>query len=321
MNNQKDVKLKSGNRALMLLCLVLVIFLIAGALYGIRGSLFPAFGMRPPEIDVAAFSHREASQYTTVVKGEDGIHQGDLVLVNKTYPYRGQDSTPLTYVYDYKNNMYKVKDMEVSLNRRVVQAFNGMLAGFYDATGIHDVNVVSGYRSSEDQYRIVQEKQSETLLQNVSSLAAAPGYSEHETGMALDLSIYTDMGITHDFLGQGKYHWIRENAYRYGFVLRYPQEKTQTTGYDYEPWHYRFVGVPHAGIMQKENICLEEYIDFLKQYPYEKQHLKVRTQSGQRYEIYYVAAEPGETAVPVPSNREYTLSGNNADGFIVTVTL
>ena len=93
------------------------------------------------------------------------------------------------------------------------------------------------------------------------------------------------------------------------------------TGVSYEPWHFRYVGVPHAYLIQNQNMCFEEYIDYLKQFEFDKQHLEVDFQ-GQNYEIYYVKANENQlTQVPVPKGRDYSISGNNVDGFIITAEL
>ncbi len=59
--------------------------------------------------------------------------------------------------------------------------------------------------------------------------------------------------------------WIEENAWKYGFILRYPEDKTELTGIQYEPWHIRYVGLPHSAIMKEKNFVLEEYMDYLKE--------------------------------------------------------
>lgn len=71
--------------------------------------------------------------------------------------------------------------------------------------------------------------------------------------------------------------------------------------------------------MTQQGMCMEEYIDYLKQFAFGETHLQIEDSDGVRYEIYYVKAETGTTQVPVPTDRPYTLSGNNTDGFIVTV--
>ncbi len=90
--------------------------------------------------------------------------------------------------------------------------------------------------------------------------ALPAGYSEHNSGLSLDVG----SGLRQmDRAPEGK--WIEKNAWKYGFILRYPSDKTDVTGIQYEPWHIRYVGLPHSTIMQKMNLALEEYLDYLKE--------------------------------------------------------
>ena len=84
---------------------------------------------------------------------------------------------------------------------------------------------------------------------------AAPGTSEHELGLALDIN--SDGSLSSD---SEVYGWLAENAYKYGFILRYPPGKENITGIDYEPWHYRYVGQEAASEIFERQICLEEYL-------------------------------------------------------------
>lgn len=68
-------------------------------------------------------------------------------------------------------------------------------------------------------------------------------------------------GNSLDFDGTGDYKWFAENGYKYGYVVRFPEDKTQQTGLDYRPWHFRYVGIPHAYYMTQNNLCLEEYVE------------------------------------------------------------
>ena len=101
-------------------------------------------------------------------------------------------------------------------------------------------------------------------------------------------------------LGTGDYTWIDENAHKYGFVNRYPKGKESITMIDNEPWHFRYVGVPHATAMKEYDLCLEQYIDFLE------------TTTTNVYIPLKVNTETEK--VPYP----YEISGNNVDGWIVT---
>ena len=98
----------------------------------------------------------------------------------------------------------------------------------------------------------------------VLSYSALPGTSEHETGLCVDF-ITSDMsGLTNAFEDTAAFAWLSENAYKFGFILRYPADKTEITGISYEPWHIRYVGAPHATVIMDSGLTLEEYIDLLQ---------------------------------------------------------
>lgn len=128
--------------------------------------------------------------------------------------------------------------------------------------------IASGYRSVEEQEsvldRAVQRRMAdgmtyEKAYEDARITIQAPGYSEHHTGLAVDFNDVED-----DFRETEAYTWLQEHAAEYGFVERYPKGKESITGIDYEPWHYRYVGKEHAQRMNELNMCLEEYVAFLK---------------------------------------------------------
>ena len=114
-----------------------------------------------------------------------------------------------------------------------------------------DLTVFSGYRSFEKQASLWNSDYSFDDMYK-----AVPGYSEHQTGLAVDISTTND-GLTNN--KTIAYNFLKENAHRYGFILRYPENKETITGYNYEPWHYRYVGNISTFIHQN-NLTLEEYI-------------------------------------------------------------
>ena len=85
---------------------------------------------------------------------------------------------------------------------------------------------------------------------------AVPGFSEHHLATCFDITV---PGVA--FAGTKQHKWLLENCWDYGFILRYPEDKTEITGFVAEAWHYRYVGVEHAHIMRDEDLCLEEYIE------------------------------------------------------------
>lgn len=184
-----------------------------------------------------------------------------LLLVNSQHRYNKQPSN-LVSIYEYKTKSYLVKDKNVLLKQEVIDALNSMMDDFQKETGLSNVNVISGYRSGDDQKRLYEKYLLSHGKRYAQKYVQKPGYSEHHTGYAVDFSIYyREDGHSEDFKGQGEYGWITRNAWRYGFILRYPEEKADITGIAYEPWHFRFVGKQAAKAMHKQSLCLEEYLE------------------------------------------------------------
>jgi hypothetical protein len=97
--------------------------------------------------------------------------------------------------------------------------------------------------------------------------------------------------------------------------------KSDITGYESQPYHFRYVGKPHSYLMGLKGYCLEEYLEYLSHYPFDGSHIQVTDNDNKTYEIYYVPSEGETTQVPVPVEEPYTISGDNSSGFIVTVAL
>lgn len=261
---------------------------------------------------------REAYRY--VVKRKREIYKGSLQLINGSHAYLFREMDQLVDVKAYKNKSYKLIDTKMKLNKEVVSALNAMMKDFEKATGKHDMIITSGYRTLADQGAVLQEKINVWGEKDALKWAMLPGYSEHHSGYAVDMSIYTDAGEYVKYKGQDEYAWINQNCHKYGLIRRYTADKTEITGVSDEQWHYRYVGVPHAYIITMKQFAFEEYMDYLKQFTFDNRHLEVVCDAG-AYEIYFVPSEGKETSVPVPRGKSYTLSGNNEDGFIVTVAL
>lgn len=256
--------------------------------------------------------------YENVSVSNEDVHAGDLILVNTDTAYVEENPTEIVSIYDHKTDNYHVSGTETSLRQPALDALNQMLDAFYVATGHQDMIVISGYRTTQQQQELYDADLAETGEQT-STRVALPGHSEHESGYALDFSLYTD-GVQYDYDGTGEYAWINENCAHYGYVLRYAEDKQETTGIQAEPWHYRYVGQPHATYMMENNVCLEEYLTLLKNYTADEP-LSITNWDGEIYQVYYVATDTStdSTYVMVPPDAKYTISSNNSDGFIVTV--
>jgi len=148
-------------------------------------------------------------------------------------------------------------------------AYNQMLAGM-KADGIMGLQLASAYRPYEYQRNLFTVRVSELVAEGHSPDPAAilaaetlqpPGASEHQTGLALDVTVTGDLTLSFGETLAGI--WLAENAHRFGFIIRYPYAKTEITQITYEPWHLRYVGLPHAVIIRDNNLTLEEYAGFI----------------------------------------------------------
>lgn len=230
------------------------------------------------------------------------IYQGNLLLVNSKHPVHNESIKSDVINLNVRKELvkgYRLFNSETYLSEDIANKFSDMVLEA-EEDGVSSFLITSGYRSFDEQSKLYKE---------MGSIRALPaGYSEHNLGLSLDV------GST-----QGKMEvapegeWIAEKAWKYGFTLRYPEDKTDITGIMNEPWHIRYVGLPHSAIMKEKNFVLEEYLDYLK----DEKHISA-TVNGQKYEVFYYPVTEN-TTINVPANLRYEVSGNNTDGVIVTV--
>lgn len=183
------------------------------------------------------------------------------------------------------------------------------------------IEAVSGWRSREEQAALWSTSVRDNGLDFTRSYVAQPDCSEHQTGLAIDLG-YTANGtpdfIRPDFPYTGICQKFRDRAAEHGFVERYPAGKEAVTGVAHEPWHFRYVGHPHASIMTERGLVLEEYIDLLGDHPARDRAL-VWEAPGHIWRIWRIPASTGAlTAIDVQDGLPHSISGDNCGGFVVT---
>lgn len=260
-------------------------------------------------------------QYVAL-ENEKNIHSGALILVNGDHEFTGKEPADVVSSYDYRttsdgDKVMSITDSDVSAKKTVLSSLRKMLSDFKKEKGKDDVMLSKGYVSVADQKTIYENADDPKKVE-------APGFSEHHTGYALDFQL--DQENYPKFTGEGDYAWVNENCFKYGFIQRYPDSKSDITGVKGKEWHYRYVGAPHAQLIYENGLSFEEYIDHLKQYNREAP-LYFNDYSGTRYAIYYVpASKEDSTNVDVPLHKnekayKYSISGNNVDGYIVTVNI
>lgn len=283
---------------------LVILSVIIGVAFVSFSSVFQEQGKTQTDtLIVSNISKREppVKKVQTIYMNKNQIFQGDLLLVNNTYPLKEnsvkEDIVSLSAIEELEEQ-FGSSTHSISLSKEAGLAFSKMMEAAKQDGLVH-FSLNSGFRSFEEQAKLYK--------QMGSAYALPPGYSEHNTGLAIDVGS-TLMKMEH--APEGK--WMAENAWEYGFILRYPKDKTAITGIEYEPWHFRYVGLPHSIIMKEKDLVLEEYIEYLK----EKENITATIDGREYYITYRPVSETLEMAEPVLS--QYEISGNNVDGVIVT---
>ncbi|AEY66221.1 M15 family metallopeptidase [Clostridium sp. BNL1100] len=240
------------------------------------------------------------------------IHIGNLVLVNRKNPINKPEPLTIKNLENVSTASKKIlldKTATIML-RKLIIACNGE----------NEIVLVSGFRPLSEQIAIYNDSMKENGEEFTSKYVALPNHSEHQTGLAIDVAKNEpDIDfICPSFPNEGICQDFREKAAQYGFIERYPKGKEAITGISHEPWHFRYVGNPHSQIISDNNFTLEEYIEYLKQFPYDGMHLQIKNR-GWTAKIFYVNAREEVKSVYLSENLYYEVSGNNIDGFIVTV--
>ena len=188
---------------------------------------------------------------------------GLFLLVNKDPEnhldpsYKAEDLEPIKYYAADRNKYTRFMRAEAA------EAFHRLVETAAEE-GI-DIVMTTAYRSYEFQQILWDNYVAQKGEEEANKTSARPGESEHQTGLAVDLSTSEiDYRNSSDFADTAAGRWVAENAHKFGFILRFPEDKTELTGYSYEPWHIRYVGLTAAADIYEENLTLEEYLEQLE---------------------------------------------------------
>ena len=240
-----------------------------------------------------------------ITLNRDAVHRGPLILVNKEYGV----------AYDAPEELVKVKE-KVQLERHSAAFLQDLM---HNVDGWDAIVPVSGWRSMAQQQAIWDSCMKEHGPEYTRTYVAVPGHSEHQTGLAIDLGLrqeHIDF-ICPEFPDTGICGLFKQRAADYGFILRYPAGRENITGIGCEPWHFRYVGIPHAQIMKENRLTLEEYTECIKQFDSPLHPYCIRNQ-GRAIYVSYIPAGPAQTTIEVNEAASYRISGNNVDGFVLT---
>ena len=274
------------------------------------GEIEPPESSLPPEES----SQPESSQPQPVAT-DDG--DWNLILINPTHAIEQEPAIEFDEVQGFK------------FDKRIAGKVRELIAAAKEDG--YSLAIVSGYRTMDRSRVLYANKIAEyknmgydeaTAKVEAAKWVAPPGTSEHHSGLAMDIvsgDYYTKYNdLVEAFENEPEAVWLRENCARFGFILRFPKDKVAVTGINYEPWHFRYVGVPHALIMEESGWTLEEYVAHLRRRPWGSDPLRYRGH-GLDVAVSYLAASGGSETVWEPEeDLPFTLSGNNVDGFIIT---
>ncbi|MPW24353.1 D-alanyl-D-alanine carboxypeptidase family protein [Alkalibaculum sp. M08DMB] len=247
---------------------------------------------------------------TTLTLNRNDVYTGNLVLVNERYPLVSQRKVKLIPA--------NVNHSSIFMEPDAVTALSNILSNI---NCTDEIVPVSGYRSKEEQEQIYVDSLKENGQEYTEKYVALPQCSEHQTGYAVDLSFKKGVidFICPDFPYDGICEMFRKTAPKYGFVERYQSGKEDITGIAHEPWHFRFVGYPHSEIIINRGLSLEEYIDFIRQYPYGGKPLEIIGGKATIHVFYAPIQLCDQILLNMPEHCFYQVSGNNVDGFIITI--
>ena len=314
--------------AIAILAVLLVLCLITLTIAGIaQGTNFGGSGDddNTPVDDINTYTIGATQAYTVA---EHELLGGTLAIVNKNHKFNYIPSG-LEVLYEYRNantkegaeTAYKTssyeKDGDVKVTAETAKFLHNMLTDLYANTKTLTY-VATGYRSFAGQ---------------TNDKPAASGYSDFHTGMLVSLKGYvgtTTLDVTAEE-NADMYQWLLANAHKYGFIQRYPAGKEAITGVSDYLSCFRYVGVVHATYMNKNNLCLEEYVELIStEKPTVDNPMRVEIRSGSQKGYYAIYFCESTTEIQVPksgvaengeSTKGFTVSGTNMGGVIVTVKL
>ncbi|WP_243503700.1 M15 family metallopeptidase [Cytobacillus oceanisediminis] len=213
----------------------------------------------PLSLEASYFNEVKVVNDRNVIQNPENV----LVLVNKQFSLP-ESYEPLQLVIPEVAFSFGKLDVEKSYMRQdAAKALETLFAEALKEGA--ELFAVSGYRSYARQSQVFEAEVKRAGKEKAVQAVAIPGSSEHQTGLSMDISSRSaNLELSEKFGETNEGKWLAENAHRYGFILRYPKGKETITGYQYEPWHFRYVGSEAAKVIYEKKWTLEEYFNIVK---------------------------------------------------------
>lgn len=240
---------------------------------------------------------------------KDDVYRGSLILINPDYPLKTVPPAPaLTSAFSHYPHVL----LETQAAKMLCQLLLKI-----EANG--NIVPVSGYRTHKEQLAIWNSTLKSKGAEFTKKYVAPPGHSEHESGLAIDLALKAPRidFICPDFPRSGICQTFRRLAPRFGFIERYPACKEEITHIGAEPWHFRYIGFPHAQIMAEKQMTLEEYLLFLKKESCIGKPFYYKTECTGLELTYLSMKDREKMELTFSCDDPHTLSGTNTDGVIL----
>ena len=305
---KRDTRQQQQKLVVILICIVIALLLVVFmTIIGTKIVLALAGGFNNAD--------PSAVEYEEVTIDRTQTLYGPLAIVNETHEYEFPDKAAanLVKIWNYRNThtpdgvypAYKISYPELILvDGAALPSLHSFLTDFSNATNQTNTIVTSAYRTYDEQ----------------KSFQVTEGKSDHHTGYGVTLKLNDDGVVLNIYDNPEYYSWLSENAHKYGFVARYPEDKANITGISNYVEYFHYVGYATAAYMKANNICIEEFVAGIKSYSVDDT-LEITDANGQDWLVYYAAC-PGDMAtIKLPTNFTYTVSGDNEGGIIVCVSL
>ena len=322
---KKGFKSPRARKRIIIAILAIITLLFAALLSLI---LYNMFSNNTPEDPNTNVIPNMAVDY--IPKDAGDVNIGNLLIINSTFSYTfPSDMSDMINLYQYQRNSentsktqingsytYSLTYDRICLNKTTLDALNSMMMDYCNS--LEDLSGASANSASNIEIAWGGYSSSNTD-EYTEDINIGKGFYDHALGTTFTIKQSNPSTVLTEKLLKNKFEWIYTHAHEYGFIIRFPNACESHTGENSNTRvHLRYVGVEHATYIYENGICLDEYLELIKSSHTINNPLTF-TVGDKEYQVYYFKYSGNPTSIPVPKDSVYTISGDNMNGFIVTV--